>query len=311
MTANGGRRSPASRACHSASLRLVTASRSTGGTTRGSCCRAEESKSLVAACVGTLVVNPDVGMPPGASAAEQCELVARAFVSRADDLSGLAINPNRRPGPGAANCTQTLPRVLSVAPGRKGIPSRDHAQRCAFLHRTTPRGKRPPSAHSIVARARPVARSPTSGHPAGTGSGYSMSKAIGSSRRRTPAARPEQARAGPALGTLPSGRKPAQGRDAVSSPAPWMPVGPAPCFWRNVRRTSSTVPRLHACRRVYANQARSPWLPMSGGSSMVAISRASRRPFSGRRSGSQDFAGRNEKRLVLIALIHDGAQLSL
>jgi hypothetical protein len=44
---------------------------------------------------------------------------------------------------------------------------------------------------------------------------------------------------------------------------------------------------------------------------MVAISRASRRPFSGRRSGSQDFAGRNEKRLVLIALIHDGAQLSL
>ena len=58
MTANGGRRSPASRACHSASLRLVTASRSTGGTTRGSCCRAEESKSLVAACVGTLVSEP-------------------------------------------------------------------------------------------------------------------------------------------------------------------------------------------------------------------------------------------------------------
>ena len=57
-------------------------------------------------------------------------------------------------------------------------------------------------------------------------------KAIGSSRRRTPAARPEQARAGPALGALPSGRKPAQGRDAVSSPAPWMPVGPTPCFWR-------------------------------------------------------------------------------
>ena len=28
-------------------------------------------------------------------------------------------------------------------------------------------------------------------------------------------------------------------------------------------------------------------------------------------TGSQDFAGRNEKRLVLIALIHDGAQLSL
>jgi hypothetical protein len=44
---------------------------------------------------------------------------------------------------------------------------------------------------------------------------------------------------------------------------------------------------------------------------MVAISRASRRRFSGRRSGSQDFVGRNEKRLVLIALIHDGAQLSL
>jgi hypothetical protein len=44
---------------------------------------------------------------------------------------------------------------------------------------------------------------------------------------------------------------------------------------------------------------------------MVAISRASRRPFSGRGSGSQDFAGRNEKRLVLTALIHDGAQLSL
>jgi hypothetical protein len=34
-----------------------------------------------------------------------------------------------------------------------------------------------------VARARRLARSPTSGHPAGTGSGYSMSKAIRSSRR--------------------------------------------------------------------------------------------------------------------------------
>ena len=44
---------------------------------------------------------------------------------------------------------------------------------------------------------------------------------------------------------------------------------------------------------------------------MVAISRASRRPFLGGGGGSQDFAGRNEKRLVLIALIHDGAQLSL
>ena len=83
---------------------------------------------------------------------------------------------------------QTLPGVLSVAPGREGIPSRDHAQRCAFLHRTTPRGKRPPSAHSTVARARRVARSPTSGHPAGTGSGFSMSKAIGSSRRARPGA---------------------------------------------------------------------------------------------------------------------------
>jgi hypothetical protein len=39
-------------------------------------------------------------------------------------------------------------------------------------------------------------------------------KAIGSSRRRTPAARPEQARAGPALGVLASGRKRAQRRDA-------------------------------------------------------------------------------------------------
>jgi hypothetical protein len=37
-------------------------------------------------------------------------------------------------------------------------------------------------------------------------------KAIGSSRRRTPAARLEQARAGPALGALASGRKRAQGR---------------------------------------------------------------------------------------------------
>jgi hypothetical protein len=55
--------------------------------------------------------------------------------------------------------------------------------RYVFFHRTTPRGKRPPSARSTVARARRVARSPTSGHPAGTGSGYSMSKAIGSSRR--------------------------------------------------------------------------------------------------------------------------------
>jgi hypothetical protein len=45
-------------------------------------------------------------------------------------------------------------------------------------------------------------------------------KAIGSSRRRTPATRPEQARAGPALGALASGRKRAQGRDAVSSLAP-------------------------------------------------------------------------------------------
>ncbi len=44
---------------------------------------------------------------------------------------------------------------------------------------------------------------------------------------------------------------------------------------------------------------------------MVVVSGASRRPVLGRRSGSQDFAGRGEKRLVLSALIHDGAQLSL
>jgi hypothetical protein len=71
-------------------------------------------------------------------------------------------------------------------------------------------------------------------------------KASGSSRRRTPAARPEQARAGPALGALASGRKRAQGRDAVSSPAPWMPVGPAPCFWREAGsgRTSHEVIKI-------------------------------------------------------------------
>jgi hypothetical protein len=34
-------------------------------------------------------------------------------------------------------------------------------------------------------------------------------------------------------------------------------------------------------------------------------------PLSARRRGSEDFAGRNERRLGLIAIIHDGAQLSL
>ena len=183
MTANGGRRSPASRACHSASLRLVTASRSTGASLAGRCCRAEESRSLVVACVGTLVSEPRCWDASWGQRSGECELVARASRAGPTTSAGSRSNPNRRPGPGAANCTQTLPRVLSVAPGREGIPSRDHAQRCAFLHRTTPRGKRRPAAHSTVAPARRVTRSPTSGHPAGTGSGYSMSKAIGSSRR--------------------------------------------------------------------------------------------------------------------------------
>ena len=125
------------------------------------------------------------------------------------------------------------------------------------------------------------------------------------------AGRPQQARRGPRLGRSHLGEC-ERGSGAASSSRP---VDTRP----DQRRACGEMrggrhPRcrdLHPCRRVYANQARSPWLPMSGGSSMVAISRASRRPFSGRRSGSQDFAGRNEKRLVLIALIHDGAQLSL
>ena len=65
---------------------------------------------------------------------------------------------------------------------------------------------------------------------------HAVGKVMRSSRRRTPAACPE-GRAGPALGALASGRKRAQGRDAVSSPASWMPVGPARCFWRRAGRS--------------------------------------------------------------------------
>ena len=59
------------------------------------------------------------------------------------------------------------------------------------------------------------------------------------------ACRPEQARAGPALGALASGRQRAQGRDVVSSRAPWMPVGPAPCFWRFAGRVCLWSRDLH------------------------------------------------------------------
>jgi hypothetical protein len=65
-----------------------------------------------------------------------------------------------------------------------------------------------------------------------------VGKAIGSSRRRTPAAGREQARAGPALGALASGQ--CERRDATPSPRPLhgLRSGPAPCFWRisGVRR---------------------------------------------------------------------------
>ena len=54
------------------------------------------------------------------------------------------------------------------------------------------------------------------------------------------------------------------------------------------------------------------WLPVSGGSSTVATSRASRRRPLPRGEGARRISpGANEKRLVSIALIHDGAQLSL
>jgi hypothetical protein len=64
-----------------------------------------------------------------------------------------------------------------------------------------------------------------------------------------PGRRPEQARAGPALGALASGQMRAQGRDAVSSPAPWMPVGPAPCFWRGAGRSARCARHLLGRRR--------------------------------------------------------------
>lgn len=35
---------------------------------------------------------------------------------------------------------------------------------------------------------------------------------------------------------------------------PWMPAGPAPCFWRDARRTSSTGSDLHSCLGVYGSQ---------------------------------------------------------
>jgi hypothetical protein len=47
-----------------------------------------------------------------------------------------------------------------------------------------------------------------------------------------------------------SGRKRAQGRDAFSSPTPSMPVGPAPCFWREpgARRGPFRRPALAVAR---------------------------------------------------------------
>ena len=168
-------------------------------------------------------MRPDVAlafdrMAAAARADGVALLIASAFRTDAEQAALFAAHPDPKWVAPPGRSLHRLGTELDLGPPAAYRWLAANAGRFHFLHRTTPRGKRPPSAQSTVARARRVARSARSGHPAGTGFGYSMSKAIGSSLRRTPAARPEQARAGPALGALPSGRS--RRRDATPSPRP-------------------------------------------------------------------------------------------
>ncbi len=156
------------------------------------------------------------------------------------DPSGLVrVHANRRrqdkrhPWP----CLPGTRRSASISPR-----SAPQAQRWAFLHRTAPRGKRRPSAHSTVARARQVARSPTSGHP-GMGSGYWTGKAIRSSRPAGIGGPPSSHKARMPGWTSRWGRgSPGHGPEDQETFEPWLSV----CAFRPRLRASARARTAHS-----------------------------------------------------------------
>jgi hypothetical protein len=110
--------------------------------------------------------------------------------------------------------------ALSQWTNRSSRPNPEHARPLASAFDDVSTRRR--STQSSLAGAGGLAAT-QSDLPAIRATTHVEGKAIGSSRRRTPAARPEQARAGPALGALASGRERTRccrsGLDRVSASA--------------------------------------------------------------------------------------------
>jgi hypothetical protein len=139
----------------------------------------------------------------------------------------------------------------------QGIARRDHRHRPRQARADDVRHGRPatlssfPKTASAGARTAPAVR--LSGSPLRGPSDRLKDSAAPSVRART------SSNAGatwPGTRAFASGRKRAQGRDAVSSPAPWMPVGPVPCLWRKARRSRWTGRDLASLSRGSPEQTR-------------------------------------------------------
>jgi hypothetical protein len=251
---------------------MATRSHARGGSLKAEQCDASSSARLSGGLVATIVAGPFCARSRAVHDQRACRLELLSGTGSPGRRPRLSRGTGTRPVPNHAGNGRTLrrsrsPRGVSQSRIRAGFRPPDPRSSHFFTRersvgqlaacRRSPGELQPPRAAGAAAQPR---RSGTSGSwtarrllstarlllgsrwahlprthpflPAIRATTHVEGKVIGSSRRRTPAARPEQARAGPALGALASWRKRAQGRDAVSSPGPWMPVGPAPCFWR-------------------------------------------------------------------------------